>query len=380
MKNLIKASINFIFQLFPLKNIILFESSPDFSDSSKALYDYLIEKGFQKKYQMVWLYNTPIKSFKDQEKNTEFLYRYTKNIFEKVRLTFYENTARFIFDSNSYIYKKRNNQIRIYLGHGMPIKLPTVYFSKLGDCDYILTTSPFFDSIYKDLLHVKTEKLLNIGLPRNDILKNKPLETKTSKSIFWMPTYRQHRTNKEDFNKESYYPYGLPCLKTEADLEKLTELLKEKNITLFLRLHPAQNPSFLKLDKEVPIILVDDQYLNDKSMELYEFLAQMDALITDYSSVYYDYLLTEKMIGLTIDDIALYAQNYSLAFDDYKKYIKGEYINNYEDLSCFIINVAQDVDKSKADRILVKEKYHQYLKQESSCQQLLELLIENHEF
>ena len=49
--------------------------------------------------------------------------------------------------------------------------------------------------------------------------------------------------------------------------------------------------------------MANDEYLKEKEIKLNQILSATDALITDYSSIYYDYLLTDKPIGLTINDI-----------------------------------------------------------------------------
>lgn len=44
-------------------------------------------------------------------------------------------------------------------------------------------------------------------------------------------------------------------------------------------------------------------------MDLYEILPHTDLLITDYSSVYFDYLLLDKPIVFTPTDLGEYSKN-----------------------------------------------------------------------
>lgn len=90
---------------------------------------------------------------------------------------------------------------------------------------------------------------------------------------------------------------------------------------------------------------------------VYELLAEADGLLTDYSSVYYDYLLTKKPIGLVIDDIADYESSRGLALDDYKEYIRGCYIYTLDDLCSFLERFARDIDLEYDDRMYAYENY-----------------------
>ena len=52
VKKLIKKVI---ISLFPLRKIMVFESVPDLSDNTRAVFDEMIKRGVNKKYKMVWL-------------------------------------------------------------------------------------------------------------------------------------------------------------------------------------------------------------------------------------------------------------------------------------------------------------------------------------
>ena len=58
-------------------------------------------------------------------------------------------------------------------------------------------------------------------------------------------------------------------------------------------------------------------------------LGSSDALITDYSSVYFDYLLLDKPIGFTVDDMELYIKDRGFIFNNPEEYMPGKrYIMN----------------------------------------------------
>ena len=157
---------------------------------------------------------------------------------------------------------------------------------------------------------------------------------------------------------ENTYPYGMPCVETKEQLQRLEEQLAEHNILLLFRPHPVQDLSVFHKEELPHIRIADDVFLASMECTLYELLAQTDALITDYSSVYFDYLLTDRPIALTIADREEYFTRFTLAFPDYKEAVKGFYIETFSQLSSFLAEIAEGVDSAREERMPAKEKYH----------------------
>ena len=246
----------------------------------------------------------------------------------------------------------------------MPIKIDLEYSRKFGECDRYMVQSPFWYDIFETQIQVPEEVLCPLGYPRNDVLVhskeipkwNKKKE-KYGKTILWMPAYRQHRAH-EDKALENIYPYGMPCVETKEQLQRLEEQLAEHNILLLFRPHPVQDLSVFHKEELPHIRIADDVFLASMECTLYELLAQTDALITDYSSVYFDYLLTDRPIALTIADREEYFTRFTLAFPDYKEAVKGFYIETFSQLSSFLAEIAEGVDSTREERMPAKEKYH----------------------
>ena len=57
------------------ENLIVMESEGDLSDHAYALYDYMRENGYLKKYQVVWLVDNISVSRKENFPNTSFVYK-----------------------------------------------------------------------------------------------------------------------------------------------------------------------------------------------------------------------------------------------------------------------------------------------------------------
>lgn len=116
--------------------------------------------------------------------------------------------------------------------------------------------------------------------------------------------------------------------------------------------------------------------MDKENIGLYEFLGQTDGLITDYSSVYYDYLLVDKPIAITTDDLEEYKKIFDFVYDDIFDVIKGEYINNFDDLKTFLNNVATGNDVAQEERENMKKKLHQYPDGNSS-KRVYDFLVNN---
>ena len=89
-------------------------------------------------------------------------------------------------------------------------------------------------------------------------------------------------------------------------------------------------------------------------------------MITDYSSVYYDYLLCDKPIGLCFDDYEEFTfQNGFIVDPDYI-FSGGEKIYNTEDLLGFINNVSNETDCLKEQRNTIKNVVFKYCDNQSA--------------
>lgn len=361
----IKELFVLLIRLLPLRKSIVFESHPDFSDNTYALYRELVRRGVNRRYRFYW-----ILTFRDgvppriDEPNVYTFHKEPAGLMETLRRAYVLNSCQVILDSNSFIYKRRKKQIRFHLGHGMPVKIDLDYSRKFGDCDKYMVQSEFWHDIFTEQIHVPEEKLCDAGYPRNDVLVH-PVSNQSwrasvagfDKVIVWMPTYRQHRLHKERAMEQGY-PYGLPLVSGIGELERLQETLLRKRTLILFRPHPVQDLSAFTSRPLSQIRIADDRYLAKFGMTLYELLSQSDALITDYSSVYFDYLLTDKPIALTIGDLEEYFQHFTPAFSDYKANIAGFYAETFGELLDFLEQTADGEDRCREARRAAKARFH----------------------
>ena len=115
----------------------------------------------------------------------------------------------------------------------------------------------------------------------------------------------------------------------DFDFETLNNLLQERNELMLLKLHPVTR---ISLDKQYSNIKIVNKYVDLNSLMSYT-----DCLITDYSSVYYDYItIPNKRLILYIPDYVNYTTNdRDLAFD-YMESTEGEFAYEFKELLALV--------------------------------------------
>lgn len=352
-----------------LKDKIVFESFSDFSDNTRTLFDYLVNKQKNEKYEMVWLVEKPEK-FKDMKiKNVSFSYVEPTNEYEYEHMKKNIEDARFLIGSNRNIKKFDKRQVYLNLWHGTLLKKLNDYKIDNNDWNFLLCPSEFFADIYERELHIPKEKLIYFNNPRNDDLwiKNNCLgklypNQKFKKFVLWMPTYRQHRTGSNiDSTKE--FSLGIPIFNNVEELKKLEKFLQKENMLLILKVHPAQDLSKIKINSMKNIKIVKNDELEEKNIKLYNLIAESDALITDYSSVYFDYMILDKPIGFTIDDLKEYK---GYVFKEPLEYMPGTHIKDYRDLEKFLYEILKNDDKYQENRRKLNKIFNKYSDNQNS--------------
>lgn len=380
INGIIKDIFKKLSSILPRKKYILLESGPDFSDSTLSIYNKMLKEGLNKKYKLIWIVDVKNKQ-NLKIKNVKTVAYNSSRIFDRIELIYYRMFATMIIDSNKFVTKFNDRQIRIHLTHGMPLKKVTDYFNDCGELDYLISPSEFFDDILCEEFLVKKEQIKHLGMARNDELleydKNKYLIKKlgyeNKKIIVWLPTYRRIKNKDFKYNIESNFKLGIPIFYTKKSLQELDEFLIKNNIVILLKLHPAQDISLISKVKTKNLKILENNYLIENNINLYELLSISDSLITDYSSVYFDYLILNKPIGLTIDDIDTYEKTVGFV-RPFNEMFDGELIKNTKDFYDYL-NLIIENNKLSMKYNKLKEKYHKY-DDNNSTNRLYDLIIE----
>src|SRR5699024_6633597 len=93
---------------------------------------------------------------------------------------------------------------------------------------------------------------------------------------------------------------NFPILNSK-NITMFNEFLIKKNITIVIKVHPHQKNLSLFKKQYSNIKILDDSML-DINVDFYNYIPAFDSLITDYSSIIFDYLLLDKPIAFAIED------------------------------------------------------------------------------
>lgn len=340
----------------PLRNYIVFECESDMDDNPRAVYEYMIKNNYNKKYKLVWLVkNVDFCKKNYSQKNVVFISRLDSSARNQFVLNYYLSTAKWFIFSHPYWFNKKNKkQIIINTTHGTPFKGKTAS-SNLGNTfDYTLTASEYTKPWFVKILNCDEKQAFVCSHPRNDFLfdadKNIILNqlfnwNPDEKVIMCMPTFKQskfmHDCDADD-------PYSLTVVETENELYKLNNKLYNNKIHLIVKLHPLQSTDVLKIQNLSNIHYIQNEELFRKKIILYKLLGYCDALITDFSSVLFDYLELNRPIGFFTKYFDQYNRGYIM--DNPKDYYVGESIDTFENLLNFIDNLSNNIDNFKTER------------------------------
>lgn len=329
-----------IFMFFPVK-YIFFESKPDLSDNTFAVYKYLKDNNLLPKYKFVWYNEKKSKTIKGA-----LIQRY------------YLQRSKAIIFCNMTFQKMRKDQITFYLCHGSKSKKTRGKYEAPRDLDYILVQADVFKESLKYEYNLSEQtKMITLGYPRNDDLllqndfnREQLFGRNFKKLIVWYPTFRQHKNGKINVSN-----IALPIIHDEKAVQRLNRCAHENNILIVLKPHFAQDVSYIKQKNLSNIMTIDDDFLKENNIRSYQMLSLSDALLTDYSSVYYDYLLTDKPIGLIWEDYDEYKKNQGFALDPDVVYSGGEKIFDIDDFCKFIMRISNGEDILKKERRKIKD-------------------------
>lgn len=235
-----------------------------------------------------------------------------KNTFKGVLYIFLSKKIYFthgLFSFFRLLPEKR--QLVINLWHGMPLKNIGYLDGKksVPKAHYLLSTSQCFQKIMADAFGMELERVKITGLPRNDLLTQKgfkhpeleSLVSKYSRVHVWLPTYRNSGVGDIRVDGSSTSIFGID----DFCPIKLNRLLVERNEFVILKPHPMA-----VIDSALPklsnILFINEEWLCNRSLTLYELLSLSDSLWTDYSSVAVDYLLLKRPIILIMSDLESY--------------------------------------------------------------------------
>ena len=332
--------------------------------------------------------------------NVKYLYLFNYTEIEKVFITFDKNefiklnknginvayfpslkglylllTSKYtVFDNINWstkylglIYFLLRGSKKIQLWHGYPIKKIEYnnYFDKsIQLCknritlkDKIAWSFTFMRCVKYDMLLIPStnekmikifksafrfDKYILVGYPRNEFLLY------PERFLNWNKFIDNNLYNKiKNLKNEYKIVLFLPTFRDDKslfisknDLRKLNEFAKEKKIFFVIKPHPWD----IVLDELLKKLNLENIIEINRFEDIYPYFSLSDMLITDISSVGFDYLLTNKPILHFFPDKEKYIKSMRDVYFNLKDILSGPLVENIEELVYMI------------DKILIREK------------------------
>lgn len=400
-----------------LSNIVLFRSGPhasqyvegmDFSDNARALFEYCLEAKINEKYELVWLVKDA-RNFTEQKskyyhyyydyKNVSFIsYDWATSDNKQERDEYYRVLclAKVIFMTDAYGFCRnaRADQIRVQLWHGCGFKTRTNFVPCENRYEYNIVIGNVYKKIHEEIYGLREDQVVITGYPKADWLYKKISKEKlrelgiidADKIVFWLPTFRVANDKLKELNEGrpqensdldlSITYTGLPLLYSSKQMMHLNSILKENNAAMIIKLHPFQKMEEIQCDDLSNIILLDNEKLVEKDIQINQLLGWADALISDYSSVAIEYMLLDRPIAFTLDDVEAYESSRGFVYDNIREWLPGEELYKAEDFYDFIKNVLVGYDSSMDKRRYLIHKQYSYI-DGNSCKRVVERFIKS---
>lgn len=327
------------------KKLIMFESfsGKQYSCNPKAIYEYIVEN--HPEYNGVWSIRKEHASLFVQRK-IPYVNRYSfKWFISMARARYWVTNSRM----PSWITKPKHTAY-VQTWHGTPLKklvsdikevhMPGTtnetyvegFHQESKNWDYLISPNRYSSDIFKRAFNFHKE-MIEVGYPRNDIfythnnssyitsVKEKLGLPKNKKIILYAPTWRDN-----EFYRPGKYKFEL-----NMDLNLLKEKLGEEYIIL-LRLHSFVADNFDLSGYEGFV------YNYSRFLDINELYLISDLLITDYSSVFFDFANLKRPIIF-----------YTYDLESYSGKVRGLYFNLEEDAPGPVVKTTQELLQAISD-------------------------------
>jgi len=213
--------------------------------------------------------------------------------------------------------------------------------------DMMFSPAPIFTPIFKRAFRLNNGSIVKSGSPRTDIFFDKSLAAKhldtypnivtakddKLKTFLYMPTFR-------DVGGDFFVSAGF-------DFDLLNKTMAEIKGVFYIKVHPNAGLDGFCLDEYKNIKVVP------ASTDPYPLMSYVDVLITDYSSIYIDFLLLDKPILFFAFDLPHYLASCRDMYFDYEEVTPGKRATDFQQLLASL----DEVDSFSEQRQTLREKF-----------------------
>lgn len=366
IKQLVILFYRIMCHIFPIKqNRIVFDSSlgKSYAGNPKHIYEYLMANGYDLVWDCIWFYENETYNIPGMSRQVRY---------GRLQYLYYMATAKiWVFDSRQPEFLiRRKGTYYIQTWHGTPLKklaldMEDVFMVGESDIDtykehfvknvhtwdYLISQNPFSTDTFRRAFDFRKE-MLEIGYPRNDILfrENTPDGIRRyrrklglpqdKKIILYAPTWRD-----DEFSEDDKYEF-----RPQISFEKLQKELSDEYI-MIVKYH------YLIMDAVDWSPYEGFIYHFDQSRDIAELFLVSDILITDYSSVMFDYSIMKRPMFFFAYDFYKYKNELRGFYFSYSKEMPGPISTTTDEL----IN---DIRTYRAEEY--EERYQKFMKKYNS--------------
>lgn len=272
--------------------------------------------------------------------------------------------AKYIFTTHQP-FKIKTDQVCTSFWHGIPLKRMGVMAANTSyetnhknaqvwrkNADHVTSSSSVYATLMSACIGIEGKKYQQTGFPRIDALYN-PAVSKPellhdlfdatdpqAKIGIYMPTFRfelEDPTVMLQIENGNFFAFR------DFDGESLNASLADLHQYLIIKLHPYEM-KMVKSSRHLysNICFLDNDYLFNKKIDLYELLGQTDYLLTDFSSIYFDYLHLHKPMFFITNFLTQYEKTRGLLLTPYKQVVPGLTVDSQVQLLGALMNLGQD--------------------------------------
>lgn len=317
-----------------VNNKIVFESflGKYYSDSPKYLYEYLYSN-YGDRFEYVWVINDKSVKIPGNPKKVK-----------RFSLEFYREVAEakywVINGRQAARLKKREDQVIVSTWHGTPLKrlgldignvytmnprIKQSYISVGKSWDYFISPNPYTTEIIKSAFAYEGQ-ILETGYPRNDPLYNADEEkVRTIKENLRLPEDKKIILYAPTWRDDEYIDVGKINFELKLELDKLMEALSDEYIVLVRTHYFIANNLDLSGYRGFAF---DVSGYND----IADLYLVSDILITDYSSVFFDFANLKRPILF-----------YTYDLEKYENVLRGFYIDIHTEVPGPLLKTTEEV-------------------------------------
>lgn len=328
----IQKTLRFLFYLagkLPVqKNTIIFESflGKQYSDNPKAIYKYI--RAHYPDYMLYWSVDKKHQD-KFQYEEINYLTRFS------FRWMYAMATAKYwIVNSRLPLWiPKPKHTIYIQTWHGTPLKKLGVdidevhmpgtstssyrsnFLMEASKWDYLISPNAYSTAIFKKAFGFN-KTIIESGYPRNDILTTGRQKADSIKKELGIAAHKKVILYAPTWRDNEYYGTGTYKFDVKLNLDQMQERFGEEYV-IILRMHylVAEN---LNIDAYQGFVYDYSTYHDIADLYLIS-----DLLITDYSSVFFDYAILRRPIIFYVYDIDVYRDHLRGFYFDFEKSAPG---------------------------------------------------------